>query len=567
MLFKKKNQQTTKSDKKPVPIAVEDFGQAVADFYYVDKTLLIKKIIDNKTPVTLFARPRRFGKSLNLSMLRTFFEKSDKNTSVYFKDKNIWKCGRKYRTEQGKYPVIYLDFKDIDSQSWEAAAKKIISRIVDVYSSFPELIKSKRINHLNDLPYYKGIVSMSLGVSEYEDALLKLSRMLKAHYGVAPVIIIDEYDKPIQSGYDYGYYDTALGFMKNFLSAALKGNNTNIHYAFISGVLQVGQVSTYSGLNNIYASTVLDCDDYSEFFGFTAEETETMLKYYGLGDKYPEVCKWYDGYLFGQTEIFNPWSVLNYIKANAKAATYWVNTGENDIIYDVMSNISGDTAAILSSLLKEESITVHVDKNVTFKKLKTNSSYIYTILVHSGYLKVVEEKKDANTWTLTMPNREIYEVYSSEIISALVGKEDSANIIRGALLNGDADTFKKELASFLADSTSFRNLHKEYVYQILLIGILAIMNGRYILKEEIETGSGYPDIILIPKDPSTYPGIIIETKICSSTQGLVSKAQEAVYQINRMQYDFVLKKAKCNRIYKIGVAFCEKDVEVILEQS
>ncbi|MCD8286447.1 MAG: ATP-binding protein [Clostridia bacterium] len=566
-MFKKQNQQATKSKRKPVPISVEDFGQAATEFYYVDKTLLIKNIIDNKTPVTLFTRPRRFGKSLNLSMLRTFFEKSKKNTSIYFRDKNIWKCGREYRKEQGKYPVIYLDFKDIDVQSWEDASGKIISRIIDVYASFPELLKSKRVNHINDLPYYKDVVSKSLGISEYQDALQKLSRMLTSHYGVAPVIIIDEYDKPIQSGYDHGYYDDALSFMKNFLSAGLKGNNANIHYAFISGVLQVGQVSAYSGLNNIYASTVLDCDDYSEFFGFTAEETKSMLEYYGLADRYPEVCEWYDGYLFGKTEIFNPWSVLKYIKANAKAGTYWVDTGENDIIYNVMSNISSDTAGILSSLLKEESITVHVDKNVTFNKLKENSSYVYTILVHSGYLKVVDAKNDANTWTLTMPNREIYEVYSSEIISAIAGNDNTANTIRDALLNGDVDAFKNELASFLASAISVRTLHKEYFYQVLMIGILAIMNGRYILKEEFESGSGYPDIILIPRNPSAYPGIIIEIKTCSSAQGLVPKAKEAVAQIDRMKYDAALKTAGCSRIYKIGAAFCTKDVEVILEQS
>ncbi len=389
--------------------------------------------------------------------------------------------------------------------------------------------------------------------------------MLTDHYSVAPVIIIDEYDTPIRFGYENGYYDEIIGFMRNFLSAGLKGNNSNIHFAFISGVLQIAQESIFSGLNNIYASTVLDNDDYSEFFGFTKDETKGILEYYGLADKYPEVCEWYDGYKFGDTEIFNPWSVLSYIKANAKAATYWANTGANEIIYDLMSNISGETAGMLSSLLKEESITVHVDKNVVFKKLKTDSSYIYTILVHSGYLKVIETKADADTWTLVVPNREIYEIYASEIISAIGGSDDTANAIRTALLKGDAYALKNDLRKFLASTASFRSLHKEYFYQILMTGILAVMNGRYDLKEEYESGDGYPDILLTPRDSSMYPGMIIEIKICDSMQEMAFKAREAISQIDRMKYDTSLKVAGCSRIYKIGIAFCAKDVEVIIE--
>lgn len=414
MLFRKKNQQTAKSDIKPVPISVEDFRQAATDFYYVDKTLLIKKIIDNKTPVTIFTRPRRFGKSLNLSMLRTFFEKSDKNTSIYFKDKNIWKCGRKYTAEHGKYPVIYLDFKDIDVQSWEAAADKIISRIIDVYASFPELLKSRRVNKLNDLPYYKGIVSKSLDISEYEDSLMKLSRMLKAHYRVAPVIIIDEYDKPIQSGYDHGYYDDVLGFMKNFLSAALKGNNTNIHYAFMAGELPVSMTDTYGGLNNICTSTVLDCDDYSGFFGFTAEETKSVLEHYGLADRYSEVCEWYGGYKSGSEDIFCPQSVLSFIQSNGQAGACLMPLDTAGIIHKAIHEKIAD---ILLPLLKGDPVTVHIDRNISFSKLKTDPSYACTILLHSGYLNAVEAKEDANTWTLAVPNKESREVLSLAIMS------------------------------------------------------------------------------------------------------------------------------------------------------
>ncbi|MCD8307500.1 MAG: AAA family ATPase [Clostridia bacterium] len=414
-MSRERKQQTAESSARPVPLGVDDFAAFSEGFCCVDKTLLIKKVMDSRTPVTLFARPQGFGKSFNLSMLRTFFEKSGKNTPAYFKGRDIWKCGRRYREEQGKYPVIYLSFRNAAGDSWETASGRIMSIIAEAFASFPELLAGRKVNPLNDLPYCMSMASGSLDLPEYEDALLKLSRMLKAHYHVAPVIIIDDYDVPVRSGYEHGYYGEAAGFMRNFLSAGLKGNNSNIHYAFMAGEFPISLTDTYGGLNNICASTVLDCDDYSGFFGFTAEETKSVLEHYGLADRYPEVCEWYGGYKSGSDEIFCPQSVFSFIRSNGQAGACRMPSDTAGIIH---AAISGKAADILLPLLKGDPVIVHIDRNISFSKLKTDPSYACTILLHSGYLNAVEAKQDANTWTLAVPNKESREALTLAMMSA-----------------------------------------------------------------------------------------------------------------------------------------------------
>ncbi len=404
--------------RKTLPISCSNYVKALSENMYVaDKTLLIKAVIDSGCDVTMFTRPRRFGKSFNLSMLRAFFEKTDQDTSVYFRDKKIWQCGERYTSEQGRYPVIYLDFKDLKGDSWTETFDDIQDCIGDAYLKHKELLTSAHIDQVKDLTYYKSIVYGSAAHRAYKDSLFRLSRMLTDHYGVPPVVLIDEVDTPVQSGYEKGYYDKVHSFMMSFLSKALKGNERNIRYAFLCGVLPVSFADENGGLNNVCTDTLPGCERYGEFFGFTSGETMKMLGYYGLASKYSEVCEWYDGYRFGKAELFNPWSVLMYI-AKGVAGEYWGGTSSNQIIRDVLRDTSPVVIENMTALLDGGEISGAVADCIEYDKLKNmlkyDSSYIYnTMLLHSGYLKPVKRDGDGHC-TLTIPNMEVYRIYSAE---------------------------------------------------------------------------------------------------------------------------------------------------------
>lgn len=305
-----KKNMVAKAEVKSLPIGISDYVRAQEEYYYVDKTLLIKEFLDQKPLVSLFTRPRRFGKTLNMDMLRVFFEISDKNTSKYFADKNIWQCGEEYRSHQGKYPVIFLTFKDVKFDTWDATIDKIRGLLQEEYGRHQELLNSDKLSQY-EKEYFTKIISATANEVELTSSLERLSKMLASHYDKAPVIIIDEYDTPIQEGYSKDFYNEIIGFMRNFFSGAFK-DNKNLSYGFLTGILRIAQESIFSGLNNLTVNSVMD-EEYDSFFGFTESEVKAMLSYYGVSDKEEELKDWYDGYLFGSEEIYNPWSVINYI--------------------------------------------------------------------------------------------------------------------------------------------------------------------------------------------------------------------------------------------------------------
>ena len=315
----------------PLPIGISDYRLASSEYYYVDKTMMIRDFIDERPMVSLFTRPRRFGKTLNMDMLRTFFEKTEEDTSVYFKDKKIWACGKKYREYQGKYPVIFITFKDIKKDTWEETFERIVQLIRIEYKRHAELANSTKIQ---DADYYKKIIEGSMDPVLFDASLYMLSKMLHEHHGIAPVIIIDEYDIPIQQGYMKGYYDKVILFMRNLFSGGFK-DNKHLSYGFLTGILRVAKESIFSGLNNLVVNSVLD-NKYSAYFGFTPDEVKEMAEYYHVADKYGEICEWYDGYRFGKSEIFNPWSVINYFNNECEPRAFWQSTGSNDIIGEIL---------------------------------------------------------------------------------------------------------------------------------------------------------------------------------------------------------------------------------------
>lgn len=405
---------------KSLPVGISDYVRAQSEYYYVDKTLLIKEFLDKKPLVSLFTRPRRFGKTLNMDMLRVFFEISEEDTSRYFIDKAIWRCGYEYRLHQGKYPVIFLTFKDVKFDTWEATIDKIKELLQEEYWRHHKLANSDKISKY-EKEYFAKILNRTASEVELTSALEKLSKMLTVYYEKAPIIIIDEYDTPIQEGYSKDFYEESISFMRNFFSSAFK-DNRNLSYGFLTGVLRIAQESIFSGFNNLTVNSVLD-KEYDHYFGFTDEEVTEMLEYYGASEKKNELKDWYDGYLFGNVKIYNPWSVVNYISKGCDPQAYWVNTGKNEILEHVLRTATDDITEKLYSLLKGEKIVARIDQNVVYRALADDPGNIYSLLLVSGYLKSSEKKLQSDIAYLcevSIPNKEIAAVYKNEILSHLL---------------------------------------------------------------------------------------------------------------------------------------------------
>ncbi|MCQ2508024.1 MAG: ATP-binding protein [Dorea sp.] len=554
---------------KPLPIGISDYVRAQSEYYYVDKTLLIKEFLDKKPLVSLFTRPRRFGKTLNMDMLRVYFEMSEEDTSGYFKDKAIWRCPGEYRSHQGKYPVIFLTFKDVKFDTWEATIDKMKDLLQEEYGRHKELSASDKLSEY-EKEYYEKILSHKVNDVELTSALEKLSKMLKAHYDVAPIIIIDEYDTPIQEGYSKDFYDEIINFMRNFFSGAFK-DNKSLSYGFLTGILRIAQESIFSGLNNLTVNSVMD-EDYDSYFGFTDQEVEDMLAYYGLSEKKQELRDWYDGYRFGNKEIYNPWSVINYISKGGIPQAYWVHTGKNEILEDVLKVTTDDITERLYDLLQGKSVIARIDQNVVYRSLAEEPAYIYSLLLVAGYLKIGKKELQADgsyMCEVLIPNREIAAVYKSEILSHLLQigavTRTTADKIAESLYAGDEKKLQKAIAEYMGKSVSFYDAGAEGFYHGLVLGMIALMDNQYKIKSNRESGDGRYDISLIPRN-TRYPGLIMELKWKKNLNEveLVELAEKALTQIDDKHYDAEMKEDGIDNILKFGIAFSGKRVSIKL---
>ena len=550
--------------KLPLPIGISDYRLASSEYYYIDKTIMIKDFIDERPMVSLFTRPRRFGKTLNMDMLRTFFEKTDEDTSVYFKDKKIWACGKKYRDYQGKYPVIFITFKDIKFDTWEEtfdAIKRVFSK--EAYRHI-ELQISDKCNEF-EKKNFENLLSGEVNEVELSSALLTLSSMLHEHHGIAPIIIIDEYDIPIQQGYMKKFYDKVILFMRNLFSGGLK-DNRHLSYGFMTGILRVAKESIFSGLNNLTIHSVLD-NKYSTYFGFTSEEVREMVEYYGVSEKYHEICEWYDGYRFGKTEIFNPWSVINYFNNECEARAFWQSTGSNDIIGEIIEQADKEIYEKLTSLVRGETLTTYIDTGVIYPQIKNNPSTIYSFLLVAGYLKVLKTTPAFNgdfMCEVALPNREILLVYHKEILQQLdnIIPQPTAISIQEAIFSGDNEKLKDLIQTLLIGSVSAFDVAGENFYHGFMLGLCALLGGSFVSSNR-ESGDGRYDIQLKPTKKN-LPGILIELKTeknCTTEQ-LKKLSEKALKQIIDKKYDTELVAAGVQNIYKYGVAFSGKMVEI-----
>lgn len=552
-------------EKKPLPIGISDYVRAQSEYYYVDKTLLIKDFLDRKPLVSLFTRPRRFGKTLNMDMLRVFFEISKENTGKHFEDKAIWKCGEEYRSHQGKYSVIFLTFKDVKFDTWEATIDKIKGLLQEEYGRHQELLASDKLSAY-EKEYFGKILDSSANEVELTSALERLSKMLTSHYGKAPIIIIDEYDTPIQEGYAKDFYEEIIGFMRNFFSGAFK-DNKNLSYGFLTGILRIAQESIFSGLNNLTVNSVMD-EEYDRYFGFTEDEVEQMLDYYGVSEKEAELKEWYDGYLFGKEEIYNPWSVINYISKGCIPQAYWVNTGKNEVLEDVLKVATDDITERLYSLLQGERVIARIDQNVVYRSLTEEPANIYSLLLVAGYLKTPTKELQGDGSYLcevSIPNKEIAAVYKNEILSHLLQigaiSRTTANKIAESLYANDDRKLQGAIAEYMDKAISFYDAGTESFYHGLMLGLIALMDNRYKIKSNRESGDGRYDISMFPKEERN-PGIIMELKWkkALSTEELDRLAEDAFAQIEDMRYDSEMKEEGIKEILKFGIAFTGKKV-------
>lgn len=549
------------SPKKPLPIGVSDFKSATTNYYYVDKTLLIRDFLNAIPMVSLFTRPRRFGKTLNMDMLRVFFEKTPEDTSIYFKDKYIWQCGDYYTKHQGQYPVIFLSFKDVKCSSWQETFQKISKLISLEFMRHSELESSSVLSSYEKEQYHR-FASENINEVDCQMGLQLLSLLLHKHYDKECVIIIDEYDTPIQQGHLCDFYNEIVDFMRNFFSGGLK-DNPHLAFGFLTGILRIAKESIFSGMNNLKTNSILD-NNYSSYFGFTNEEVRDMLAYYDYEDKYQEICEWYDGYRFGNSEIFNPWSVINYISDQCFPKAFWQSTGSNDIIGEIIGTATPEINENLYKLFCENTVTTYVDTSVIYPEVQNNPNSIYSFLLVAGYLKVAEiyPQNDGNYMCdVAIPNKEILYVYEKEVLNR-TNQNNVSISIHQAIFSKDTSKLQSLLEDFMLKSISTMDGASEAFYHGMMLGLCAVLGSQFKVRSNRESGLGRFDIELLPMVKG-IPGFIFEFKHTKDINvDLDSLANSALKQIEDMKYDTELNDFGVEDIVKIGIAFRQKSAVV-----
>ena len=549
----------------PFAIGNTSYIEISSECYYVDKTLLIRDLIDDHNMVTLFTRPRRFGKTLAINTIKTFFEKTDEDTSRYFTDKKIWQCGDKYRALQGKYPVIMLTFKDVKYNSWEESMEAIRLVVKDEYKRHPELAESTVLD-TDARNYIDRMERGDLSGVELQRSLLNLTHMLSLHHDSKVVILIDEYDTPIQQGYSRGFYKEIISFMRNFLSGGLK-DNTDLAFGVLTGIMRVSKENLFSGLNNPMVNTVLD-DKYSGYFGFTEDEVREMAAYYRRPEAMDEIRFWYDGYRFGNAEIYNPWSVTNYFASGGQAKPYWANTSDNEIIREILTGLTPEIADDLARVMQDEEVHASLDMEVVYPRMTDGNDTIFSFLLLAGYLTPADRPEETEIGTfasLRLPNAEIRRIYNTEVLS-WIRTQQTGNIIseiEKAVFLCDGKRLKDALRKYMITSISFFDGAAEGFYHGMVLGLVASLSSKYYIRSNREAGEGRFDLQLEPKD-RTLPGILMEFKAVSASEKekLPDLAEEALLQTEDKEYQRDLEERGVTDIVRYGIAFSGKEVEV-----
>ena len=564
-----------KTRKKRLPIGVSDFKEIITkNYYYFDKTKFIENILDDGSKVKLFTRPRRFGKTLNISMLRYFFDvKNKEENRKLFEGLNIFKS--EYFSEQGNYPVISISFRNYDEENWENGFKTLKKEIKRLYNQFQFL--RENLNNIDSKDF--DAICLKEDEAEWQESLLNLSKYLYEYYGKKIILLIDEYDQPIIDSYIKGYYDKAISFFKSFYGLVLK-DNEYLEMGIMTGILRVAKENIFSGLNNIKVHSILN-KRFTEDFGILETEVEDALKDFGLEYDLLDVQKWYNGYLFGDTKVYNPWSIINFLDEKRLGA-YWVNTSGNGLIHLYLQKLKDEIFEDFSKLLNQKTISKRINDNMTFGNLEANfEKNIWNLFFHSGYLTLAEEydmmKKNVN---VKIPNNEILEMFSEMFIEVYFKNSENFLDMTDALKNGDIKKFKFELNKILLENTGIFDIsgtYKEQFYHGLILGIILILRNEYEITSNGFAGKGRYDLLLKPKNISNgKEGIIFELKILKNSENLNSdkiheklenECKIALKQIEEKEYVSVLKNAGVEKVLKIGIAFFGKEFEIKFERE
>ncbi len=567
--------------RKAMPVGVEDFKDLVTkDYHFVDKTKFIGELLDTQGCVTLITRPRRFGKTLTLSMLRYFFdiEAAAENRGL-FDGLDIERAGEKYMQEQGSRPVVFLTLKEVRSSGFTSMLEKLTYFLQNLYGTFAYLADSEKL-FAQEKDFFSTIWNGKGSAENMQIALLNLMRMLEKHYGEKPLLLLDEYDAPILAAWENGYYRECIDFMRGFLGSALK-TNPSLGAAVLTGVTRISKESIFyqgisdshaakaavhclSGLNNLKVCSVLT-ERYSDIFGFTQAEAAKLMEDCGVKDKLPELKQWYDGYLFGDTEIYNPWSVIQFVDHGCKFQRYWINVSGNSILGVLLKSVDEARYEELQGLLRfrESSVEALVDEGMIYPDIGTDSNALYMMLLTTGYLKAIETWQDARgRWwcRLQIPNREVLLAYEDEVLARVAGPGSRVALFSmlDAMKAGRAAVFQKYLGRILRDTVSFHDTAQpEAFYHGLLLGLTVLMEGEYQIESNRESGYGRFDIAFFPLKENA-PGVILELKAAKSEEELEAKAREALEQIGAKAYGTALARRGVKEIWRYGIAFWGK---------
>ena len=540
---------------KRIGIGVSDFKHLIEeDFYYFDKTKFIDEIIQDGAQVKLFTRPRRFGKTLNMSMLKYFFDirKADENKKL-FKDLYIEKTDS--FKEQGQYPVIFLSLKDLKATTWEEMEKDIKSTVASLFLEYEALYYE--LGEF-DKPLFKKIATKEVDIENLKEVLKFLTKILYEKYNKKVVVLIDEYDSPLVSAYINGYYEKVKNFFKTFYSIVLK-DNTYLQMGILTGIIRVIKAGIFSDLNNLRTYTILS-DVYTDSYGLTEEEVEKSLKDYGIEAEISKVKYWYDGYKFGNSEVYNPWSILNFLQ-DKELRAYWVDTSGNDLINDVLKQITKDTIKALERLFDGEGLRQNISGTSDLSKL-LNENELWELLLFSGYL-TIEEKIDQKNYILRLPNKEVKELFKDSFLERYFGRGNKLSDLMEALIENRINEYEERLQEILLTSVSYNDTKKgnEAFYHGLIMGMGLYLEGEYITKSNIESGLGRYDFLIEPKNKSKR-AFIMEFKSTDSVEKLEEVSKEALEQIENKKYNISLKQKGIKEITYIGIAFCGKQIKI-----
>ena len=561
--------------KKKLPIGISDFKKIIdGNYYYFDKTELIKSIIGEPGEVKLFTRPRRFGKTLNMSMIKYFFdiENKDGNKKLF---ENLKISENEYFEKQGTAPVISISFRNYDESSWGNGFEMIKNTISDLYDEF-EFVKENL--SVRKKEKYDSILFNRATEATWKLSLLDLTKYLYEYYGQKVVVLIDEYDQPIIDSYVKGYYQEAISFFKTFYGVVLKDNNY-LEMGIMTGILRVAKENIFSGLNNLRVHTILD-NRFTEYFGITESEVEKALKDFNFEFELQDVQKWYNGYLFGDIKVYNPWSIINFLN-DEKLKPYWVNTSGNELIKLYLKKLKNEIFDDFSKLLNREEIYKRINENMTFSNLESNySKNIWNLFFHSGYLTLGKKIEDDGMCYLKIPNEEILKMFSEMFIEIYFEDYEKFLYMSNALREGNISEFEKHLKEVLLENVGIfdvSGVYKEQFYHGLMLGIILTLKNEYEITSNNFAGKGRYDLLLKPKNlEKRKEGIILELKVANAMENLSedkifekleNECDIALQQIEKKEYASVLKNSGVENVLKIGIAFFGKEVAVKFDRN